>query len=36
MLQAVRRVVHENLPPRQALEFYETLRHEDERVPAGV
>jgi len=28
MLQAVRKVVHENMPPRQALELYETLRHE--------
>jgi putative autoinducer-2 (AI-2) aldolase len=36
MLQAVRKVVHENMPPRQALEFYETLRHEHGRVGAGV
>lgn len=28
MLQAINRVVHENLPPAQALELYETLRHE--------
>ncbi len=36
MLQAVRKVVHENMPPKQALEFYETLRHEHSGVPAGV
>ena len=28
MLQAINRVVHENLQPAQALELYETLRHE--------
>jgi putative autoinducer-2 (AI-2) aldolase len=28
MLQAINRVVHENLPPAEALELYETLRHE--------
>ena len=32
MLQAVNRVVHENLPPAQALELFETLRHESGRV----
>jgi putative autoinducer-2 (AI-2) aldolase len=36
MLQAVRKVVHENMPPRHALELYETLRREHIRVPAGV
>lgn len=36
MLQAVRKVVHEDMRPRQALELYETLRHERERVPAGI
>jgi putative autoinducer-2 (AI-2) aldolase len=35
MLQAVSRVVHEDLPPTQALELFETLRHESgEPVPA--
>ena len=29
MLQAVGKVVHENLAPTQALELYETLRDED-------
>jgi putative autoinducer-2 (AI-2) aldolase len=36
MLQAVRKVVHENYPPTQALEFYETLKREHAPVPAGV
>jgi putative autoinducer-2 (AI-2) aldolase len=36
MLQAVRKVVHENYPPKQALEFYETLKREHAPVPAGV
>ena len=35
MLQAVRKVVHENMPPRQALELYQTIRHEH-REAAGV
>ena len=35
-LQAVRKVVHENYPPKQALEFYETLKREHAPVPAGV
>ena len=35
MLQAVRKIVHENMLPKQALEFYETQRHEHD-VPAGV
>ena len=35
MLRAVRKVVHEDMPPRQALEFYETLRHEH-GAAAGV
>ncbi len=29
MLQAIRKCVHENVPPREALEFYETLRREE-------
>lgn len=28
MIQAINKVVHEDLPPDQALELYETLRHE--------
>jgi putative autoinducer-2 (AI-2) aldolase len=36
MLQAVRKVVHENMPPKEALEFYETLRREQGAMPAGV
>jgi putative autoinducer-2 (AI-2) aldolase len=30
MIQAIRKVVHQNMPPRQALELYETLK----RAPA--
>ncbi len=36
MIQAVRRVVHEAMPPRQALELYETLRRELAPVPTPV
>jgi 3-hydroxy-5-phosphonooxypentane-2,4-dione thiolase len=36
MLQAVRAVVHEGCPPRQALELYETLRREHAAIPAGA
>ncbi len=32
MLQAVNKVVHEDLPPAQALELFETLRHESGRA----
>jgi 3-hydroxy-5-phosphonooxypentane-2,4-dione thiolase len=32
MLQAVNKVVHEGLPPAQALELFETLRHESGRA----
>ena len=32
MLQAVSKVVHEDLPPAQALELFETLRHESGRA----
>lgn len=33
MLRAVRKVVHENMPPREALELYETLRREHDPQP---
>ena len=36
MLRAVRKVVHENMPPRHAFELYETLRHERNGVPTAV
>lgn len=38
MLQAVNKVVHENMPPREALQLYEALRHEHEpqHAPAAV
>ncbi len=36
MLAAVRKAVHEGLPPRQALELYETLRHAPVPEPLGV
>jgi putative autoinducer-2 (AI-2) aldolase len=36
MLIAVRRIVHAGLPPREALELYETLRHEARHEPPGV
>jgi len=34
MLQAISAVVHEELPPAQALELYQTLRHETTADPA--
>ena len=36
MLRAVRKVVHEDMPPREALKLYETLRHEHDRTLAEV
>jgi len=35
MIQAVRKVVHELMPPRHAFELYETLKHEAGKVRAG-
>ena len=36
MLQAIRKCVHEDMPPQQALELYETLRHAQRAEPARV
>ncbi len=35
MIQAIRKVVHEDLKPREALDFYEMLRNEGEKVGVG-
>jgi putative autoinducer-2 (AI-2) aldolase len=32
MMQAVHKVVHENLKPKEALEFYETLKAEEQKA----
>jgi putative autoinducer-2 (AI-2) aldolase len=34
MIQAVRKVVHESIPPQHAYEFYETMKHESRGVCA--
>lgn len=36
MVQAIRSVVHEGMAPREAFEFYETLKRESELRPVGV
>jgi hypothetical protein len=35
MIQAVHKVVHEDLKPREALDLYETLKNEGEKVGVG-
>ncbi|HBO43005.1 MAG TPA: 3-hydroxy-5-phosphonooxypentane-2,4-dione thiolase [Planctomycetaceae bacterium] len=35
MMQAVRKVVHENIEPQDALDFYESLKHQDAPVECG-
>ncbi len=35
MIQAIHKVVHEDLKPREALELYETLKNEGEKVGVG-
>jgi hypothetical protein len=32
MIQAVRKVVHENMKPKEALNLYETLKNEQEKA----
>ena len=36
MIQAVRKVVHENWKAKEAHEFYETLRREKQTKPAAA
>lgn len=36
MIQAVRRVVHENMKPEHALELFQTLKHETQAARVGV
>jgi putative autoinducer-2 (AI-2) aldolase len=35
MIQAIHKVVHEDANPREALELYETLKNEGEKVGVG-
>jgi hypothetical protein len=36
MIQAVQRVVHENMKPEQAYEMFQTLKHQKQAADLGV